>query len=65
MLVTESAGTRLVIDVAVSGRQETGALVAGELAFSGTHPRTYDGTHPVRLSKLQGRAGPLFEDMCW
>ena len=41
--VTESAGPRLVIDVAVSGRQETGALVAGELAFEG-YPRAYGGT---------------------
>ena len=27
---TESAGPRVVVDVAVSGRQETGALGAGE-----------------------------------
>ena len=59
--VTESAGPHLVIDVAVSGRQETGALVAGELALSGTHAHT--AVHLVRLSKLQGRAGPVFEDV--
>ena len=59
--VTESAGPRWVIDVSVSGRQETGARVAGELALSGTH--THPAVHPVRLSKLQGRAGPVFEDV--
>ena len=52
---TESAGLRLVIDV------ETGALVAGGLAMSGTHANT--AVHPVRLSKLQERAGPVFEDV--
>ena len=56
----ESAGPRLVIDVAVSRRQETGGLVTGELALSGTHAHT--AVHPVRLPKLQGHAGPVFED---
>ena len=59
--VTESAGPRLVIDVALSGRQETGALVAGELVLSGTHAHTT--VHPVRLSKLQEHAGQVFEDV--
>ena len=58
---TESAGPRLVIDVAVFERQETGALVAGELALSGTHAHT--AVHPVRRSKLEGRAGPVLEDV--
>ena len=59
--VTESAGPRLVIDVAVSGRQETGALGAAELALSGTHVHT--AVNPVRLSKLQGCASLEFEDV--
>ena len=59
--VTESAGPRLVIAVAISGRQETGTLVAGELALSGTH--AHMAVPPVRLSNLQGRAGPVFEDV--
>ena len=50
----------MVIDVAVSRRQETGGLVTGELALSGTHAHT--AVHPVRLPKLQGHAGPVFED---
>ena len=58
---TESAGPRVVVDVAVSGRQETGAFGAGELAWSGT--LTHAAVHPVCLSKLQGRAGPVFEDV--
>ena len=49
--------TELVIDVAVSGRQKTGAFVADELALSGTH--AYVAVHPVRLSKLQGCACPV------
>ena len=57
---TEPVGPRLVIDVAASGKQETGALVAGELALSGTHAHT--AVHSVRLSKLEGCAGPVFED---
>ena len=59
--VTESAGPRLVIDVAVSGRQETGTLGAGKVALSGTD--AHAAVHPVSLSKLQGRAGPVFEDV--
>ena len=51
----------MVIDVAVFERQETGALVAGELALSGTHAHT--AVHPVRRSKLEGRAGPVLEDV--
>ena len=58
---TESAGPRLVVDVAVSGRQETGTLVADELALSVS--RAHTAVHPVRLSKLQRRAGPVFEDV--
>ena len=46
---TESAGPCLVIDVAVSERQETGALVAGELFKT------------ICLAVLQGPAGPVFE----
>ena len=55
---TESAGPRLMIDAAVSGRQETGALVAGELALSSTHAHAEE--HAVRLS-FMGRAGPVFK----
>ena len=51
---TESVGPSLVINIAVSGRQETGALVSSELALSGTHAHT--AVYPVRLSKLQGGA---------
>ena len=51
----------MVIDVAVSRSQETGAPVTGELALSGTCAKTE--VHPVRLSKLQGRTGPVFEDV--
>ena len=50
-----------MIDVAVSGRQETGALVAGELALRGTHVNT--AVKPVYQSTLQGRAGPVFVDV--
>ena len=50
-----------MVDITVSVRQETGALVAGVLALSGTH--THTAVHPVRLSKLQGRAGLVFEDV--
>ena len=56
---TESAGPLLVIDVAVSRRQETGALGADELALSGTH--AHAAVHPVCQSKLQGRARLVFE----
>ena len=58
---TESAGPRVVIDVATSGRQETGVLAAGEIALSGTYAHV--AVHPVCLSKLQGCAGPVFEDV--
>ena len=47
--------------LAESGRQETGALGAGELALSGAHVHT--AVHPVRLSKLQGHTGSVFEDV--
>ena len=52
---------RLLVDVAASRRQKIGALVAGELALSGTHAHT--AVRPVRLSKLQGRTGPVVEDV--
>ena len=58
---TESAGPLLVIDVAVSRRQETGALGADELALSGTH--AHAAVHPVCQSKLQGRARLVFENV--
>ena len=58
---TESAGPRLVVDVAVSGRQETGALGADELALSSTH--AHAAVYPVCLSKLRGRAGRVFDDV--
>ena len=51
----------MVIDVAISGRQETGVVGAGELALSGTH--THAAVHPVCLPTLQGRAGPVLEDV--
>ena len=57
----EPASPRLLVDVAVSRRQKTGALVAGELALSGTH--THTAVRPACLSKLQGRAGPVVEDV--
>ena len=50
-----------MIDVAVSERQDTGALVAGGLALSGTY--AYTAGHPVRLSKLQECASPVFKDV--
>ena len=50
-----------VADTAVSRRQKTCTLVAGELALSGTHAHT--AVHPVRLQQLQGRAGPAVEDV--
>ena len=58
---TESAGPRLVIDVAISERQETGALGGDELALSGTHAHT--AVHSICMSKLQGRAGLIFQDV--
>ena len=58
---TESAGPRLVIDVAVPGWQETGTLVAGGLALSSLHAHT--AVHPVRLSTLPGSTGPVFKDV--
>ena len=57
----ESAGPRVVVEVAVSGRQETTALGAGVLALSGTYAHAV--VHPACLSKLQGRAGPVIEDV--
>lgn len=38
-----------------------GALVAGELTFSRTHVHTAERL--VRLLKLQGRTGPVVEDV--
>ena len=58
---TESTGPPVVVDVAVSGRQETGALGAGELALVDSH--VHAAVHPVCPSKLQGRAGPVFKDV--
>ena len=58
---TESAGPRVMIDVAVSGRQETGALVAGELGLSGTHAhRRYTG-----FSCLSCRGAPTVPYDVW
>ena len=42
---TESSDPRVVVDVPVSRRQETGALGAGELALSGTH--AHAAVHPI------------------
>ena len=47
---TEAASPSLKSDVAVSRRQKTGALVAGELALSRTYAHT--AVHPISLSKL-------------
>ena len=58
---TESSDRRVVVDVPVSRRQETGALGAGELALSGTH--AHKAVRSVFMCKLQGRAGPVFEDV--
>ena len=49
------------VRVAVCRRQKTGALVADELALRGTP--AYMAVRPVRLSKLQGRAGRVVEDV--
>lgn len=46
---------------AESGSQETSALVTGELALGGTHVHTV--VHPIRLSKLKGRASPATKDV--
>ena len=53
----ETANPRFLVDVAVSKRWKTGALVTSELALSGD---TYANTAacPVRLSTLPGRTGP-------
>ena len=56
----EPASPRFLVDVAVSRRQKTGALFAGELALSGTHAHT--AVRTVRLLKLQGRAGPVAKE---
>ena len=48
---TESAGPRLVIEVAVPRRRETD--VSSRASLSGTHAHT--AVHPVRLSNLQWR----------
>ena len=53
---TESTGPPVVVDVAVSGRQETGALGAGELALSGTQPHA--AVHPVCLPYVSGACRP-------
>ena len=58
---TESAGPRVVVDIDVSGRQETGALWRGR-AHVERHPHACGDTR-VCLSKLQGRAGSVFEDV--
>ena len=58
---TEPVSPRSVIDGAVSKRQEMSVLVAGEFELSGTQVHT--AVHSIRLSKLQGRAGPIFEDV--
>ena len=59
----EPASPRLLVDVAVSRRQKTGALVAGELALSRAAPTRipYGGTpcFPVEKLQGQGRAGPV------
>ena len=47
---TESAAPRVVIDLAMSGRQETGALGTDEFALSGIH--AHAAVHPIFLSKL-------------
>lgn len=57
----EPAGPRLLVDVAVTRRQKTGALVAGKLALSGAHAQTV--VCPILLPTLQGRTGPVLEDV--
>ena len=57
---TELANQRSAIDIPVPKRQETVALAPGEVALSGTHAHTAE--RPISLSKLQGRARPLFAD---
>ena len=57
----EPASPRAIVDVAVSRKQKTCTLVAGELALSGTHAHTT--VRPARLSKLKGRACPVVEDV--
>ena len=46
----EPASPRSLVDVAVSRRQKTGALVAGEFASSGTHAHT--AVRPVRCAEV-------------
>ena len=57
-----SASPCSLVNVGLSRRQKTGALVAHEFALSGTHAHTV--VRPVRLPKLKGRAGPTLR-MCW
>ena len=56
----EPASPRLLVDMAVSRREKTGVLVAGELALSGTH--AHMAVRPIRLPKLQGRVGLVADD---
>lgn len=55
----EPGRARLLVDVAIPQRQKTTALIAGELALSGTHAHT--AVCPVCHSTLQLRAGPVVE----
>ena len=57
----EPTSPRFTVDVAVSRRRKTDALVADELALSGTHAHTT--VRPVGPAKLQGRTGPVVEDL--
>ena len=59
---TESASPRLAIDVAVSGRQKTGALVVGELVLSAT----YNTRRYTRFANLSFWGAPAQNSMmCW
>ena len=55
--VAAPASSRLLVDIVVSRSQKPGALVEGELAFSGTHART--AVCPVIRSELQAVTGPV------
>ena len=57
----EPASPRLPVDVAVSRTQETGALVAGETPWSGTH--AHAALRSIRPPKLLGRTGPVVDDV--
>ena len=59
--VAEAARPSLPSDTAVVRGQETGGIVASELALRG--PDAHAAVQPTRLPVLQGRAGPVLENV--